>query len=171
MLWNVMKAVDGFEAKTYVHSGSGNWPTLGNLLKDGKQIISLKHNGDNCLNTSNGGCTSYIQEWFKYTVGTRYTFRTVNEIEDTDYSCVGFRGTAYQQKFYAINNFVTLDALPGPSETASQYINQDAFVEQRISDCEKKMGKKANFLAVDFWQHGDIPAIAKKINKERADNQ
>ena len=170
MLWNVMEKINGLKEKSYVHNG-GAWPQIGNLLKDGKQIISLKHNGDNCLNTSNGGCTEYIQEWFKYTVGTKYTFRNINEIEDTQSSCIGYRGTQYQKQFYAINNFVTLAELPGPSETASQVINQDSFVEKRISNCEKIMGQEANFLAVDFWQHGNVPDVAKKINKARADKR
>merc|ERR1712150_129968 len=165
-----MKEIDGFEEKSYVHSG-GSWPTIGSILKKGKQIISLKHNGDNCLDTSNSGCTEYIQEWFKYTVGTEYTFRTINAIEDTANSCVGKRGTVYQKRFYAINNFVTLNELPGPSETAAMHINQDSFVEKRISDCEDIMNKKANFLAIDFWQHGNVADIAKKINKGRADSR
>ncbi len=171
MLWNVMKQVDGFEEKSYVHNGGNNWPTIGNLLGKGKQIISLKHNGDNCLDTSNSGCTPYIQEWFKYVVGTKYTFRDVGEVEDINNSCTGYRGTAYKQLFYAINNFVTLDQLPGPSAEDAAVINTDSFVQQRIKDCEKVMNKNANFFAIDFWQVGNLGDIALKINKERADKR
>ena len=95
-LWNVMKNVNGLQNMSYVHNG-GTWPKLKNLLQDGKQIISLKHNGENCLNTANSGCTPYIQEFFKYTVGTKWDFDSVSQIRNTQYSCVGARGTAYEK--------------------------------------------------------------------------
>lgn len=164
-LWDVMKQVSGVMNKSYLHNG-GKWPMIKDVLQQGKQIISFKHNGNNCLDTSNSGCTPYIQEFFKYTVGTKYDFNSIDEIENVKYSCVGERGTQYKQEFYAINNFVTLD-FPGPSESHSEIINKDSFVKNRISDCERVMNRKANFFAVDFWQHGSIPRVAKAINIER----
>ena len=164
-LWNVMKNVNGLEEKSYVHGG-GNWPKLKNLLQDGKQIISLKHNGGNCLDTRYSGCTPYIQEFFKYTVGTKYHFEKISEIQNVQNSCVGERGTAYQKRFYAINNFVT-NSFPGPTEDAAIVLNEKSFVEKRIADCESVMGRDANFVAVDFWQNGELPKIAKKINNDR----
>ena len=195
-LWDVMKQVNGLKNKSYIHHGGG-WPKLKGLLQSGKQIISLKHNGNGCLDTASSGCTPYIQEFFKYTVGTKYDFNSISEIEDVQNSCVGERGTAYQQKFFAINNFVTTD-FPGPTEGASTTLNQESFMKNRITQCEKKMGRNANFFAVDFWQHGklhtrpskpnirtfrhvlatfisfsaqlklgDVPKVAKEINMER----
>ena len=76
-LVSLLHKVNGFKSRTYVHRG-GYWPTLGSLLQDGKQIISFKHNGINCVSTSNSGCTPYIQEFFKFTVGTRYDFDNIN---------------------------------------------------------------------------------------------
>ncbi len=164
-LWNVMENVNGLKNKSYVHGG-GDWPTVGKLLQSGKQIISLKHNGNNCVNTANSGCTPYIQEFFKYTIGTEYDFDSVEDIENSDQSCIGKRGTYYQKKFYAINNFVT-NNFPGPSEAAAKVLNEGSFVANRISDCEKVTNRMANFLAVDFWQHGDVPKVAKQINNQR----
>lgn len=168
-LWNVMKQVDGLKSKSYVHDG-GYWPTLGYLLQNGKQIISLKHNGNNCVNTANSGCTPYIQEFFKYTIGTNYAFDSIEDIEDISQSCKGMRGTYYKQQFYAINNFVT-NNFPGPSEDAAKILNNETFVAKRISDCEMITSRKANFLAVDFWQHGDVPKVAKQINDQRGNEK
>lgn len=164
-LWRVMRKVNGFKKKSYVHNG-GNWPQVKNVLQAGKQIISLKHNGNTCHNTANTGCTRFIQEFFEYTVGTKYDFSNISEIQDIPNSCVGERGTQNRQDFYAINNFVTT-TFPGPSEDDSIILNEDSFAKKRISDCEEYMNKNANFLAVDFWQRGDIPKIAKEINIER----
>jgi len=166
-LWDVMKQINGIQEKSYVHNG-GVWPQVGKLLKDGKQIISLKHNGDNCLNTNNAGCTPYIQEFFKYTLGTKYDFNNIAEIENIEYSCVGERGTYYQKRFYAINSFVTND-FPGPSFESAATLNQESFVNKRISDCEGLMGKKANFYAVDFWQQGNVPKVVQSINAARGE--
>ncbi len=165
-LWQLMNQVNGLRTKSYVHDGRSYWPTLGKLLSEGKQIISFKHNGSSCLSTSNSGCTPYIQEFFKYTLGTDYAFDSIGDIENTKKSCAGYRGTYYQKQFYAINNFVT-NNFPGPSEKAAKILNEESFVMQRISDCESISNRKANFLAVDFWQHGDVPKVAKQINDKR----
>ncbi len=164
-LWDVMQGVQGMKLRSYIHSG-GAWPEIGTLLQNHKQIISLKHNGINCLNTNNAGCTPYIQEFFKYTLGTKYHFHDISEIEDVRYSCVGERGTYYEKRFYAINGFVT-NNFPGPSLESAKTLNQKKFVKKRISNCQGLMNKNANFYAVDFWQQGNVPLAVKHINAAR----
>ena len=61
-------------------------------------------------------------------VGTKWEFDNVSEIENTQKSCVGKRGTTYQKRFYAINSFVT----PGicPSQTAFAKLNEESVVKK-----------------------------------------
>jgi hypothetical protein len=167
-IWNLMVKVNGLKAKSYIHDG-GRWPKVKDLLDDGKQIISFKHNGGNCLNTSSNGCTPYIQEFFKYTVGTNYDFNSIAEIENAQESCIGHRGIIYNREFFAINNFVTSGIRP--HENHSEELNKYSFAKKRIKTCEKIMEMKANFLAVDFWHHGHVPHIAREINTERGETK
>mmetsp|Transcript_1746 Transcript_1746/g.2310 ORF Transcript_1746/g.2310 Transcript_1746/m.2310 type:complete len:418 (+) Transcript_1746:63-1316(+) len=164
-LWNLMDTVDGLKEMSYKHN-SGNWPTIGSLLESGKQIISFKHNGINCYNTGAAGCTPFIQEFFDYTIGTDWDFGSVSQINDYEDSCEGIRGTTNKKQFYAINHFVT--TFLGPSEGAADTLNQRNSLEARISNCEIETNREPNFVAIDFWQKGDLLEVAQDVNTERA---
>lgn len=164
LIWEVMKTA-GLRSKTYLHDGS-NFPTMRNLLLDGRQLIVSKHRGFDCTDTSAEGCTGRIFEYFTEVIETQYSFNDVEAIEDTSKSCPGYRGVGYAERFYSINNFVT--STLGPSEIAADIVNRKAFIEKRLQDCEAISGYVTNFVSVDFWQRGDLAQVTQEVNIARA---
>jgi hypothetical protein len=166
-LWGVIPDV-GLKSKTYNYNGS-EWPTLQNMLDDGKQVIMFKHSGMTCTSADAGvtGCVKRIAEFHEYAVETKYEFKDVTEVENTSFSCSGDRGTQSTKDFYAINNFVPTQ-FGWPSKSASETVNSKAFLEQRLQDCETVEGLKPNIINVDFWDTGDVVDVVNEVNQARA---
>jgi hypothetical protein len=162
LIWDAVKTA-GLDQKSFLYSDS--FPSMRNLLEDGKQLILSKHNGYDCTDPNVEGCTSHIFEHFTQVIETNYDFEDVNAIEDITQSCPATRGFDGTKRFYSINNFVT--SRFGPSKSAADIVNQKAFIEKRIADCESIMKKSANFVNVDFWQRGDLLRVTQEINISR----
>jgi len=104
-MWEVMKTNDGFRQKTYNHAG-GNWPTMSELLADGKQLVLFEHNHNfNCLDPTNTGCSPRIESFFDYAVETTWEFSNVGEINNYEVSCAEDRGQNGLKDFYGVNHF------------------------------------------------------------------
>jgi hypothetical protein len=165
-MWEVMKTNDGVRQKTYNHVG-GNWPTMSELLADGKQLVLFEHNHNfNCLDPTNTGCSPRIESFFDYAVETTWEFSNVADINNYEVSCAEDRGQNGLKDFYGVNHFVT--ATFGPSKSSADILNQMDSIQNRVTECEKRTGHKVSVLAVDFWQRGDLPEAAQTINKSRA---
>lgn len=164
LIWEHVKAA-GLQKKAHI-LGQSNFPTLGNMVANGKQLILAKHRGMDCTDTSVEGCTPRIFEYFNQVVENHYDFDNVAAIEDSANSCIPFRGQDGTKKFYSINNFVT--AHFGPSKVDADIVNEKSFLEKRIEDCKTVTGYDANIVSVDFWQRGDLPRVTQEINIARA---
>lgn len=173
-MWTLVSSIKGIEEKTYEHNDGGSWPTMKEMVDDGKQLIIFKHNGSDCSG-KNGctkkGCTPKIIEFFDYTVGTKHSFETISDIEKKAYSCPAYRGEDSTKAFYSVNNFVTHTEGGGhgygPSETSAKTLNCMEFLQDRTKKCEMKTGLKINMLQVDFWHIGDLPEFVQRENCAR----
>jgi hypothetical protein len=163
-IWNEISKYNGMNNKVYIHNAN-KFPTMKELQDSSKRLLLFQHNGIDCTNTNTNGCTNRIPEFHKYTLETNWDFQNEAAIENYSQSCVGTRGTSSTQDFYLINHFVT--TFLGASLSASKEINQRAALEERITECEKITKQTTNFLAVDFWQQGDLLEVAQEINKAR----
>jgi len=104
-MWEIMKTDNGIRRKTYNHAG-GDWPTMGELLADGKQLILFEHNHiENCSDPTNPGCSPRIETFFNHAVETTWEFSNVDEINDYERSCAEDRGSGGHKYFYSINHF------------------------------------------------------------------
>lgn len=166
-LWDVLQGVNGISTKTFTYQG-GNWPTLREMRNLNKQLILFKHGGQSCASAGVSGCVDFIQEFHEYAMETKYEFTSVDDVENSDLSCTGDRGTTGSRDFYAINNFVANGLIGTPSQSASEHVNEKLFLQQRLKDCETQTGLKANFINVDFWQTGDVIQVTQEENKRRA---
>jgi len=166
-IWEVMKTNGGLRQKSYNHESGAAWPTMGEFLADGKQLLVFEHNySENCFDPTNTGCTKRIEPWFTYVVETPYEFSNVDEVENYEASCAENRGVLGQKDFYSVNHFVT--AIFGPSKSAANDLNMIESINNRISACERITEHEVNMFAVDFWQRGGLPEVTQTVNKERA---
>ena len=164
-LWNVINAVPGIRQKTYIHN-QGQIPKMRDLLAKGRQLLLFKFNGKDCNDENILDCTPRIADYFDTVVENRFTFRNVDAIFDSTYSCLPFRGRNGRKDFYSINNFVTTSF--GPSKLAAGIINEEGFLKKHIVDCQEITGYELNIVSVDFWQRGDLPKVVQEVNVLRA---
>eukprot|EP00554_Chaetoceros_debilis_P006244 CAMPEP_0194080804 /NCGR_PEP_ID=MMETSP0149-20130528/6745_1 /TAXON_ID=122233 /ORGANISM="Chaetoceros debilis, Strain MM31A-1" /LENGTH=401 /DNA_ID=CAMNT_0038762599 /DNA_START=77 /DNA_END=1282 /DNA_ORIENTATION=- len=157
-LWSDISSVGGFTEKFY-EKGSGNWPTLSQMLDSQKQIIAFQHNA------GSNGLVSKIHDFFQYTMGTNWDFDQVSDISDYASSCAIRRGQS-GSNFYSVNNFVT--GTFGPSASASERVNEESYLKDRLINCESIMGSKPNFINIDYWQKGDLVKVTMEENAARA---
>ena len=171
--WDEIKGVNGMWKRVYLHDGSDDWPTLGSMIQSEEQLVLFQHGGPYChnfdVNNNVNGCHERIIDFFQYAVETEFDFDSVNEIEDSETSCIGTRGWNISDGFYSINNFVT--PATGPSKRIAKELNSEEFLKARISDCEEVGKLVPNFINIDFWQRGDLLRVTHDENKERADNR
>ena len=105
-LWDHIKVIDGIPTKTYQHENK-EWPTMGSMVKDGKQLVIFQHRGPICTDAKTAGCVPQELSLFQYTLETEYSFKTIEEVEDVEKSCIRDRGVDKNPDFYAVNNFIT----------------------------------------------------------------
>jgi len=189
-VWEIMKTDNGVRQKTYNHAG-GDWPTMGELLADGKQLILFEHNhNENCSDPTNPGCSPRIETFFNHAVETTWVFSNVEEINDYDRSCAEDRGSGGLKYFYSINHFgkeemfvpnceclqkhlsnlcisSLVTATFGPSKSSADVLNEIDSINNRVTACEKITKNKVSIFSVDFWQRGHLPEVAQTINKSR----
>src|SRR5262245_36518589 len=92
-----------------------------------------------------GGFNDIAQE-------TPYTFNSVKELEDYDFSCRQNRGRPANPMFQ-LNNWI--EKLPRSPETAAK-VNGFEFLKQRARTCERRRGLLPNLIAVDYYDQGDM---------------
>ena len=53
---------------------------------------------------------------------------------------------------------------PISSESASNTTNQVPVIVERADNCTEQWGRIPNFVAVDFWEQGDIVLAVEALN-------
>eukprot|EP00525_Craspedostauros_australis_P013293 CAMPEP_0198112266 /NCGR_PEP_ID=MMETSP1442-20131203/4140_1 /TAXON_ID= /ORGANISM="Craspedostauros australis, Strain CCMP3328" /LENGTH=401 /DNA_ID=CAMNT_0043768979 /DNA_START=212 /DNA_END=1417 /DNA_ORIENTATION=+ len=167
---------DGFAARLYHHPEDGmdpptsptDWPKLGTLLNDGKQVILFYHRGP----TGDGVHPDGIHYLYDYTMETEFSFKDQEEIETViiDGNCPVDRGQSSNGDWLFINNFVTLDTIFGqfqPSQDDAKIINTVEFADRLVKACQSRHGQKLpNFISVDFWSEGNLVQLANMYNSQ-----
>lgn len=154
-------SVPGFARRLYDHpSVSTPWPTLRSLRDNWKQILLFYYNAPDICYLS--GCPTGLHDWFVYARETEFSFASVQEVRNTDRSCLVTRGRD-EATMLAVNLFVTL-----PNKAASTELNSIQFLQQHISTCsELNNGRPVNVVWVDFWNRGDLPLFVQRQNDAR----
>ncbi|GFH55327.1 hypothetical protein CTEN210_11803 [Chaetoceros tenuissimus] len=166
-IWDVLRENTGLRQKTYNHlETEKDWPTLGNLLSDNKQLIVFEHNHDSdCVNPNNPGCNARVEPWFTYAVETEFDFDDVDAVNFYDTSCVFKRGAGGRKEIFQINHFVT--ATFGPSKSSADELNTYENIQARVEACERITKHPVGSVAIDFWQRGDTVEFTQTLNAER----
>jgi hypothetical protein len=93
----------------------------------------------------------------KFAFETPYSFKKINDMK-----CTINRGEIGHPLFI-FNHFTTL--VSGKKRDAKK-INQKAFLLKRASECQTHIGRKINFLTVDFFLSGNPLAVTDILNQE-----
>lgn len=139
----------------YVHNMNAPWPTLIELINaDTRLVVFWEQSGD-----SNH---PYFHDFLTHSWTTNYA-----EEETSDMNCDPYRGDSQQVVFHMNNWLKGPGGLSDPNR-ASEANDVDFMVERAI-ECIDLHNKRPTFIAVDWWEDGDVVMAAKRVNELELD--
>ncbi len=133
---------------TYVHEG-GSWPTLGEMVSRGSRLVVTAEVG--------GPPPAWYHHVWDLAFDTPYTFMDLSE-----FSCDLNRGQS-ENPLFLMNHWLSTEANL-PDASAAPQANAMDVLMQRVADCEQVAGRRPTFIAVDFYEQGDLFAVVDALN-------
>ena len=138
----------GLADLVYAHQG-GDWPTLAEMIEAQTRLVVTAQNG--------GPPPLWCHNVWQVAFDTPYTFT-----DPRDMSCALNRGEASNDLFL-LNHWLSTDAgLPSPPD--AEIANAYGFLLERAQRCATEQGRIVNFVAVDFYETGDVFAVVDTLN-------
>jgi len=164
-LYTEMGAVDGFVDMIYEPTYGAEWPLMGDLVEQNKRIIVFYFNGGTCNNDT---CPDGFKYFYNYAAETEYQSASLEDLENSEYSCEITRGpkedAPFPAQFFVVNNFVT-----PPDEDASAMANSKKFLADRLTNCANMNNMRPNFIYLDFWSQGVTAQLVQYANVQFAE--
>jgi hypothetical protein len=143
----------GLLPSVYTPLADGRWPTLGAMIESGKRLVVLMENRD-------GGTTyPWLQPGFETSQDTPFLFRSPDELTAPT-SCAANRGPA-DASLFLLNHWVTDKTA---EVTNAERVNARDVLLTRARACERERGHLPNFVAVDFYDRGDLFDVVDELN-------
>ena len=135
-------------------------PTLRQLIASGKRAVMMAEN--------NGGGEKipWYAQAFEYSQETPYTFHSAEELAAKS-SCDRNRGGP-NNPLFQVNHWV--EKVPRSPKLAAK-VNAYKFLLDRARLCARERGILPTWLAVDFWEEGDLFEVAQSLNELGRDAQ
>ncbi len=125
----------------------GQWPTLRELIASGRRLVVFTETG--------GSSPPWYLPLYQHSWETTYAFRTPSEM-----NCDGGRGSP-RNSLFILNHFLD-DPVAGPDLAAE--INYAPQLLGRARRCMAATGHLPNFVAVDFYDIGDLFSVVDALN-------
>ena len=139
----------GLMPYVYTPAGDHGWPTLGQMIESGQRLVVMME--------EHGGGTTYpwLLPGFEVTQDTPYLFRRPSE-----FSCAPNRGPA-DASLFLLNHWITDKRREISNATK---VNARDVLLSRAEKCEEERGLLPNFVAVDFYDRGDLFGVVNTLN-------
>jgi hypothetical protein len=140
----------GLEPYAYTPTeGMSDWPTLGQMIDSGKRLVVLMEN-------RNGGTTyPWLLRGFHWTQETPFEFRRAAQ-----FSCAPNRGPE-DAPLFLLNHWITNKVRELTNATR---VNARAVLLPRAEKCLQERSRLPNFVAVDFYDRGDLMGVVDTLN-------
>jgi hypothetical protein len=142
-------AATGADALTYAHPEGEPWPTLGELVEADTRLLVTAEQG------------SPPPAWHHHVWDLAWDTPYGPE-DPADLSCELNRGSP-ENDLFLLNHWVS-NQLGLPSVDGAQVVNAYDFLLARAQECEATWGHPTNFVAVDFYDRGDLIAVVETLN-------
>jgi hypothetical protein len=137
------------EALVFTHAPGDRWPTLGEMIDaDTRLLVTLE---------SGGPPPPWLHHVWDQAWDTPYGPTAIEDL-----SCEHNRGSP-DNDLFLVNHWVN-DAFGLPSETNAAIVNATEILQARAEDCQALWDHPPNFLVVDFYEQGDLFAVARALN-------
>jgi hypothetical protein len=139
----------GLLPSVYEPAARGTWPTLGAMIGSGRRVVVLMEH--------EGGGTRYpwMLQAFDWVQDTPYSFETA-----ADFSCDLLRGSA-DNPLLLVNHWLSGTAT---RRSDADEVNAAGVLLPRVEQCRAQRGRLPNFVAVDFYDRGDLFAVVDELN-------
>jgi len=148
----------------YTHNGVGElWPTMETLINTNKRVVLFQESDVDCelLN-----CPKFVHPSSDYIDQSVSGFDSISDIENYQESCKDIgRG---DRDFFLLNHFIehsrSTERISDENYKNAKELNAYSMIHDRKQNCEHILGRRMNFLVVDFWEIGDTLFTAQAIN-------
>jgi hypothetical protein len=128
------------------------WPTLGEMVAAGTRLVTFYEDG---RSVAGEGAPAWYLPLFRHSFDTPFGVRTPEDL-----TCVVKRGSPTAALF-TLNHFLSL---PNSTPEAVARVNTNPFLVERALECQRTFGRIPNFVAVDFYDVGDLLAAVRTLN-------
>lgn len=128
-------------------------PTLREMIAADKRVLVMAEDEDG------GESVPWYVDGFQYAQETPYTFESVDELE-AEASCDPNRGGS-DNPLFQLNHWI--EKMPRSPKTAAE-VNSYGVLLERARRCARERNLLPNLIGVDFWEHGDLFEVARKLN-------
>lgn len=133
----------------YAHPPGEAWPTLAEMIDADTRLVITAESG--------GPPPPWYQHVWDLAWDTPYTFHSPEE-----FTCELNRGEQ-DNDLFLINHWIS-SVIDTPSEPDAELVNVYDVLYARASGCRDETGQLPNFVAVDFYDHGDLFAVVDALN-------
>jgi len=130
-----------------VYDQADRWPTLGELIERDRRLVVFAE--------SDGGEPGWYADAWEAMQDTPYEFASADEL-----SCEANRGRP-DASMLLVNHWVSRLT---PSRADAAVANRRDVLLDRARRCERERGMPVNFLAVDFYNIGDLVGVVDELN-------
>ena len=146
----------GLSEMMYVHEINGGWPTLIEMINmDKRLVVFWEQSGDSDH--------PYFHDFLTHSWTTNYA-----DDDTSSMDCENLRGDVNQPVFH-MNNWLKNQAGLSDPNRAGEANDVDFMVERAI-ECIELHGKRPTFIAVDWWEEGDVVEAAERVNLMELDS-
>ena len=146
----------GLSEMMYVHEMNAEWPTLIEMINmDKRLVVFWEQSGDSEH--------PYFHDFLTHSWTTNYA-----DDDTSSMDCENLRGDVNQPVFH-MNNWLKNQAGLSDPNRAGEANDVDFMVERAI-ECIGLHGKRPTFIAVDWWEEGDVVEAAEIVNLMELDS-
>ena len=146
----------GLMDRVFIHAVNEPWPTLQQLIDNETNLVVFWEQGDEDSHP-------WIHDFLSHSWTTNYGEQSTSEM-----NCDVHRGDG-SQAVYHMNNWLSNQVgLADP--TQAEEANDVDFLVERANECWSEHGKRPTFIAVDWWEEGDVVRAAEIINMQNEAN-
>ena len=140
-------AESGLLKYAYAHTPGTPWPTLGEMVRTGQRLVVF-------YDRNNDGYP-WLHPMWESLWDTPWNVSRIK-----DFTCAPGRGRP-ENDLFVLNHFI-LNPLPTPG-TAEAANSADVLMERALA-CWDASGHIPNFVTVDYYELGDVIAVADALN-------
>jgi hypothetical protein len=140
-------AAGGLAGQVHVQPIGQPWPTLRDLIAADRRLV--------VFTDDSGAALPWHHYVWDFAWETHFSFE-----DPEDFSCARNRGSM-QNSLFILNHFLT--RFVGSPQLADM-VNHNPLFSDRAEQCLAESGRLPNFVTVDYYDIGDVFAVARSLN-------